>query len=111
MVNAATQMKAKLLDKIPLPRENIYTIPNILTFSRLAVAPFIGYFIVNQNHVLALSLFAYASATDLVDGWIARKFNQQTVVGTIVDPMADKTLMTIGVVCLAMNGSIPSEHP
>lgn len=103
-------MKAKLLEKLPT-HENIYTIPNILTFSRLAVAPFIGYFIVNQNHVLALSLFVYASVTDLVDGWIARKFNQQTVVGTVVDPMADKTLMTVGVVCLAMDSSIPRTCP
>ena len=103
-------MKAKLLQKLPT-HENIYTIPNILTFSRLAVAPFIGYFIVNQNHVLALSLFAYASVTDLVDGWIARKFNQQTVVGTVVDPMADKTLMTVGDICLAMNSSIPGTYP
>lgn len=90
--------------------ENIYTIPNLLTFSRLAVAPLIGYFIVNQNPALALSLFIYASATDLVDGWIARMLNQQTVVGSVVDPMADKTLMTVGVVCLAMNASIPGKR-
>ncbi|KAL1959355.1 hypothetical protein VTO42DRAFT_2158 [Malbranchea cinnamomea] len=100
--------KPKILEKLPIPvRENIYTVPNILTFSRLAVAPFIGYFIINSNHVLALSLFAYASLTDLVDGWIARKFKQQTVVGTVIDPMADKTLMTVGVVCLGMNNAIP----
>lgn len=52
-------------------------------------------------------LFAYAGITDLVDGYLARRFNSQTVVGTIIDPMADKTLMTITVVCLALQSVIP----
>lgn len=88
--------------------ENIYTIPNILTASRLVAAPIIGYSILTGSHTLALSLFAYAAVTDLVDGYIARRWNQQTVVGTVIDPMADKFLMTIGVVCLAMKAAIPS---
>lgn len=69
----------------------------------------IGYCILNSHPVLALSLFAYASITDLVDGYIARKFNQQTVVGTVIDPMADKFLMTVGVMCLAMKSAMPSK--
>ena len=67
----------------------------------------VGYFLVHDHHVAALGLFAYAGITDLVDGYIARRWNLQTVVGTIIDPMADKLLMTIGVSCLAVNGSIP----
>ncbi|KKZ68097.1 CDP-diacylglycerol-glycerol-3-phosphate 3-phosphatidyltransferase [[Emmonsia] crescens] len=103
-----TSKTARLLSRLPLPvHENIYTIPNILTFSRLAAAPVIGYCILHSYDTLALSLFAYASVTDLVDGYIARKFNQQTVVGTVIDPMADKTLMTIGVICLAIKSGIP----
>ncbi|EFE36596.1 uncharacterized protein ARB_04118 [Trichophyton benhamiae CBS 112371] len=90
--------------------ENIYTIPNILTASRLVAAPIIGYSILTGSHTLALSLFAYAAVTDLVDGYIARRWNQQTVVGTVIDPMADKFLMTIGVVCLAMKAAIPTIY-
>ncbi|KAI4187757.1 MAG: hypothetical protein L6R41_002603 [Letrouitia leprolyta] len=91
-----------------LPKhENIYTIPNILTFSRLIAAPAIGYLIVHEQHVVALALFIYAGATDLVDGWIARKWNLQTVSGTVIDPMADKTLMTVLTVSLAMKGAMP----
>ncbi|OOQ82090.1 phosphatidyl synthase [Penicillium brasilianum] len=100
----------RILSKIPMGKgshENIYTIPNILTFSRLVAAPVVGYLLVHDYHAAALSLFAYAGITDLVDGWIARKYNLQTVVGTIIDPMADKLLMTIGVACLAVNGSLP----
>ncbi|GFF35835.1 cardiolipin synthase [Aspergillus lentulus] len=100
--------KSPILSKIPIPtHENIYTVPNILTFSRLVAAPLVGYFLVHDHHTAALSLFVYAGLTDLVDGYIARRYNLQTVVGTIIDPMADKLLMTIGVACLAVNGSIP----
>ncbi|PGH03250.1 CDP-diacylglycerol-glycerol-3-phosphate 3-phosphatidyltransferase [Polytolypa hystricis UAMH7299] len=106
--SSATPAKKPLLSRLPIPiKENIYTIPNALTFSRLIAAPLVGYFILNSQHTLALALFACASITDLVDGYIARKFNQQTVVGTIIDPMADKLLMTVGVVCLAVKSAIP----
>lgn len=102
----------RILSKIPLKssHENIYTVPNILTFSRLVAAPAVGYLLVHNYHAAALSLFAYAGITDLVDGWIARKYQLQTVVGTIIDPMADKLLMTIGVACLAVNGSLPGKY-
>lgn len=102
----------RILSKIPLKssHENIYTVPNILTFSRLLAAPAVGYLLVHNYHAAALSLFAYAGITDLVDGWIARRYQLQTVVGTIIDPMADKLLMTIGVACLAVNGSLPGKY-
>lgn len=88
-------------------RENIYTIPNILTASRLVAAPFIGYCILHDYHATALGLFAYAGITDALDGWIARRWNLKTVVGTVIDPMADKTLMTVLTVALAMKGALP----
>jgi len=92
-------------------RENIYTIPNILTASRLIAAPFIGYCILHDYHAMALGLFAYAGITDALDGWIARRWNLKTVVGTVIDPMADKTLMTVLTVALAMKGTLPRTHP
>jgi len=89
------------------PHENIYTIPNLLTFSRLIAAPIIGYLVLHDYHAWAVGLFAYAGITDLVDGYIARRWNLQTVVGTVIDTMADKTLMTILTVCLAVKGALP----
>ncbi|EPE29925.1 hypothetical protein GLAREA_01085 [Glarea lozoyensis ATCC 20868] len=89
------------------PHENIYTVPNILTATRLIAAPVIGYLVLHDYHAWAVGLFAYAGITDLVDGWIARKWKLQTVVGTVIDPMADKTLMTILTVCLAVKGALP----
>jgi len=104
-----TSTLRKILPAMPKTnlRENIYTIPNILTASRLVAAPFIGYCILHDYHALTLGLFAYAGITDALDGWIARRWNLKTVVGTIIDPMADKTLMTVLTVALAVKGALP----
>ncbi len=91
------------------PHENIYTVPNVLTFSRLIAAPAIGYLILHDQHAWAVGLFAYAGITDLIDGWIARRWKLQTVVGSVVDPMADKILMTVLVGCLAVKGTLPRK--
>lgn len=108
--SSKTPKTSSILSRIPLPtHENIYTVPNILTFSRLAAAPLVGYLLVHHYHAAALALFAYAGITDLIDGYIARRYHLQTVVGTVIDPMADKLLMTIGVACLAVNGSLPGK--
>ncbi|EPS35716.1 hypothetical protein H072_10868 [Dactylellina haptotyla CBS 200.50] len=88
-------------------RENITNVPNVLTVTRLVAAPVIGYLILHDQHTWAVSLLAYASLTDLVDGYIARRWNMQTVIGTVLDPLADKLLMTILTVCLAVKGALP----
>ncbi|KAF1915490.1 cardiolipin synthetase [Ampelomyces quisqualis] len=87
--------------------ENIYNLPNLLTLTRLIATPMVGYLIIHNQHLYAFSLFTYAAVSDLLDGWIARKWKLQTVVGSVVDPMADKFLMTTLVTCLAVNGSLP----
>jgi cardiolipin synthase len=102
----ATTLKTKL--KLDTQRhENIYNLPNLLTLTRLIATPAIGYLIIHDHHLYAFSLFTYAAVSDLLDGWIARRWNLQTVVGSVVDPMADKFLMTTLVTCLAVNGSLP----
>ncbi|KAH7348048.1 cardiolipin synthetase [Pyrenochaeta sp. MPI-SDFR-AT-0127] len=102
----ATTLKSTLkLDTVR--HENIYNIPNFLTLTRLIATPAVGYLIIHNHHLYAFSLFAYAAFSDLLDGWIARRWNLQTVVGSVVDPMADKFLMTTLVTCLAVNGSLP----
>jgi cardiolipin synthase (CMP-forming) len=91
------------------PHENIYTVPNFLTVSRLLATPVIGYLVLHDQHVWAAGLFAYAGISDLIDGWIARKWKLQTVVGSVIDPMADKFLMTVLVGCLAAKGALPRK--
>lgn len=87
--------------------ENLYTVPNALTFTRLISAPIIGYLIVQGQASLALTLFVYSCVTDFLDGLIARRWNLQSVVGSVIDPLADKMLMMITTVCLATASEIP----
>lgn len=89
------------------PRENIYNLPNFLTVSRLIAAPVTAYLLVHDQFNWALALFVYAGFTDLVDGWLARRWKLQTVAGSVIDPMADKTLMIILTGALAIKGAIP----
>ncbi|KAK4974955.1 hypothetical protein LTR42_004164 [Elasticomyces elasticus] len=89
------------------PREQIYNLPNLLTVSRLVAAPVTAYLLVHDQYTWALALFAYAGITDLVDGWLARRWKLQTVAGSVMDPMADKALMIILTVTLAVKGALP----
>lgn len=70
----------------------IFTIPNILDFYRILVAPVIMWSIVNNHNRLTLILLVTAFSTDLIDGYIARKFHQITKLGKTLDPVADKFL-------------------
>jgi len=68
-------------------------LPNIISFARLLlVLPFIYYFLSDKID-LALLVFACASLSDGLDGWIARFFNCQSRLGLIIDPIADKALI------------------
>ncbi|KIY44937.1 hypothetical protein FISHEDRAFT_67198 [Fistulina hepatica ATCC 64428] len=88
-------------------RENIYTIPNVLTLSRIISCPVLAWAIVDGHFVLATSLLAYAGFTDLADGYLARHFRMKSVLGTILDPAADKALMTTLTVALSWRGLLP----
>ncbi len=84
--------------------------PNRLSLLRLLlVAPFV---VLLQNHqdqpiyrYLALGLFAFMAASDVVDGFLARRLNCKSRLGAILDPLADKTLIVCAVVLLSMPGS------
>lgn len=97
---------------IPQPEKSklsndIYTIPNILTMSRIFATPFIGYFIASGQSTPAITLFVYSSVSDFVDGYIARKYNLKSVLGSILDPAADKFLMTVCTVALSVQSIMP----
>ncbi|CAG60350.1 uncharacterized protein GVI51_I03509 [Nakaseomyces glabratus] len=83
-------------------KKDFLTIPNVITITRIATTPMIGYFLLNNQLVPALSLFAYSSITDFLDGYIARRYNMKSDAGTILDPMADKLLMIITTAALAL---------
>lgn len=88
-------------------RDKVWTLPNALTVSRLVAAPAVGYLILHNQTTAALGVFTYCCATDFLDGWIARKWNQKSVVGSIIDPAADKLLMVTLASCMVAAGQIP----
>ncbi|CAH2353187.1 cardiolipin synthase (CMP-forming) [[Candida] railenensis] len=97
----------KNIETIIPKHENIYTIPNILTFTRIATTPVIGYLLCHNQTAWAMSFFIYSCCTDFVDGYIARKYNMGSVLGSIIDPMADKFLMTVCTLSLCYNSTMP----
>lgn len=82
-------------------------IPNLFTLLRLILVPFILQAIVAGRHVLALSLFSIAAATDVIDGAIARRFGLGTQAGAYLDPIADKCLLSGVYLALAVAGIVP----
>lgn len=79
-----------------------FTLSNILTASRLIAAPIIAFYILQGAFLTAFVLFAIASLTDSIDGHLARALNTQTLLGRLLDPVADKVLMTVTFWALAI---------
>jgi len=81
------------------------TIPNFLSLLRILAIPVFAICFWYGQLVFAFILFALAGVTDLLDGFIARRFNQASALGAFLDPMADKLLMTVAFVLLCIPGS------
>lgn len=84
-------------------------IPNILTIFRLCLIPvYIAVFASSQDtKELAAIIFIAASVTDVLDGYIARKFNMTTRVGQLLDPLADKLMQLTVVISLVLSDMLP----
>ena len=85
-------------------------VPNILSAFRILLVPdfAIVYFSNIKNaHNLSLFIFIVANITDVIDGYIARKYNLITKVGTVLDPLADKLMQLTVLICLTIDGFIP----
>ena len=75
-------------------------LPNILTVSRIILAPIFFILFIYGYYIAALICFFIASTTDILDGFIARKFNLVSKFGKLYDPLADKILMFLGFACI-----------
>ena len=70
-----------------MKKENI---PNILTIIRFILVPFIYTSVITKHYLIALIIFTISAITDILDGYIARKYNYITDIGKLMDPLADK---------------------
>ncbi len=81
---------------------------NKLTVLRVILIPFFVYFLLQESYYIAAGIFIFASLTDMLDGMIARKYNLITDFGKLMDPLADKLLVTSALIVLVELGHIYS---
>lgn len=88
--------------------DRILTIPNVISVVRLCCVPLFLWLLFAQDDRLAAAvLLAVLGATDWVDGWIARRYHQVSTVGKILDPTADRIMLLVAVIAIAVDGSVP----
>lgn len=82
-------------------------IPNILTCLRLVMVVFFIVFFIKGNYDVCLYLYIAAFITDVLDGFLARRFNWVSKFGKLVDPFADKAMLISALICLCAVGAFP----
>jgi cardiolipin synthase len=85
------------------------TTPNLLTLSRICLAPLLVAAILDNHYALGFGLFVAAGLTDLLDGWLARILKQFTMLGQYLDPVADKLLLSTLFLVLTYKELIPAR--
>ena len=89
-------------------RDNIVTLPNFISILRLCAVPIFVVLLINKDDTLSAAiLLSVLGATDWVDGWVARRFNQISELGKILDPTADRIMFLVAVFSMLIDGSVP----
>lgn len=91
-----------VLSELKNSEDRIFTIPNILSMFRIVlIVPMIIFFI-NYNYIGAIACIVVSGLSDMLDGMIARKFNQISKLGKILDPIADKLTLVAVIICIGL---------
>ncbi len=86
-----------------------WTVPNLITSGRVVLGPAVGWALLESAYSLAAWCFILASMSDWLDGYLARRWNQTSRFGALLDPIADKLLTFCTVVALAWANHLPME--
>ena len=89
----------------------ILTVPNMLTVFRMVLIPVFVTLLFYQRFLWALGVFVIAGLTDGLDGLLARRFAQESQLGTILDPIADKLMLVSAFIVLSMRSVFPQPLP
>jgi cardiolipin synthase (CMP-forming) len=97
-----------------MPKNNAYSLPNILTYARIIAVPLVVLCFFLEGRLQssdaarwgALAIFIIASITDFFDGYLARIWKQTSTIGRMLDPIADKLLVSACLLLLAADGTI-----
>ena len=82
-------------------------LPNLITISRLLLTPYIVWLLLIESYFLGFIFFLLSGISDALDGFLAKRFNQKTLLGSYLDPIADKFLIVSAIVLLGYNGYVP----
>jgi len=86
----------------------LLTVPNLISIIRLLCIPLFCWLLFDGSRYAAFVLLAVLGATDWVDGWIARRFDQTTEIGKVLDPTADRLLLLVAAIALIVDGAVPA---
>ena len=89
------------------PDDRIATIPNLLSLARIAVLPWVFYDLTRGHLVRALVLLAVFASTDWLDGYLARRLDQVSRIGVLLDPISDRILFVVVGVGFVLSGLLP----
>jgi CDP-diacylglycerol--glycerol-3-phosphate 3-phosphatidyltransferase len=99
-----------VLNRSDLSRQSLTTLPNVLTYIRMATIPIIIFLLIQPASELsrnfAFMVYVLASLTDYLDGILARRWNTVTSIGKLLDPLADKLLTTAVLIMLIPYGKV-----
>jgi cardiolipin synthase len=87
--------------------DRIWTVPNAISFVRLGLVPVFYWLLVTGQDSAALGILIAATASDFIDGYIARRFNQVTRLGALLDPASDRLFIAACVIGLTVREMIP----
>lgn len=87
--------------------DRVWTVPNALSVVRLLGVPLFLWLIIRGHDGWALAVLAGSAATDYLDGWIARRFDQVTRLGQLLDPVADRLYILSALAGLLVRGIVP----
>jgi cardiolipin synthase len=101
-------LRSELSEESEVVSTKVLTIPNLISFARLALVPlFFWLFVTRANDVASFSILAVIGSTDWVDGFVARKTHQVSVLGKLIDPIADRIAVVVVLLALLFRGTIP----
>ncbi|HBM55678.1 MAG TPA: CDP-diacylglycerol--glycerol-3-phosphate 3-phosphatidyltransferase, partial [Acidimicrobiaceae bacterium] len=105
-------MSSREQPRTPTPRtgwSGVWTVPNAISVARIACIPwFVWLLFAAEDRTAAALLLGALGATDWVDGWIARRFDQISEVGKVLDPTADRFLLLVAAPAMIIDGSVPT---
>ncbi len=92
-------------------RTGVLNLPNLLTLARIVAVPIVLVLLLFDSRAAgmwAASIFGIAAVTDFIDGWLARKWQVETVLGKFLDPLADKLIVMVALIMLIPLDRVPA---